>query len=251
MSREEEEAEAASTNQKTESFKGCCSSSSRKNLYPIDSPIKKRKSQYELSDTRLSSLKYKFQNRLTCQEDESARTESLGCGDIFINKNCDMDMVNIVEELDSCENTQSLLGGCIEVDSINGIESQSMRKMFKVRASASSSSSNNISSDAFSSFGRSGTKDTDSWVRPHLEHDRSGTMLQPYDDDIERIYDVMNELASGGVDGFSDRITNERLYSNGVEDFLILPAGKTGCHGEKKKLTIDQEFEQYFSKLML
>uniref|UniRef100_A0ACD5WZP9 Uncharacterized protein n=1 Tax=Avena sativa TaxID=4498 RepID=A0ACD5WZP9_AVESA len=251
MPREEEEEEAAagSTNQKTESFEGCSSSSSVKKIYPIDSPIKKRKPQYDLSDTRVSSLKYKFQDRLAWQENETARTESLGGDGIFIDKNCDTDMVNGVKELDSCENTQSLLGGCIEVDSINGIESQSMRK----RASMSSSSSNNISSkrNRTCSFNSCGTKETDSWVRPHLEHDHSGLMLQPYDDDIERMYDVMNELASGGVDGSADHIMDEKLYSNGVEDFMILPAGKAACHGEKKKLTIDQEFEQYFSKLML
>jgi hypothetical protein len=247
MPGKEEQQAAGSTNQKTESFEGCSSSSSVKKIYPIDSPIKKRKPQYDLNDTRLSSLKYKFQDRLAWQENETARTESLGGDGIFIDKNCDTDMVNGVKELDSCENTQSLLGGCIEVDSINGIESQSMRK----RASVSSSSSNNISSDAYSSFNSCGTKKTDSWVRPRLEHDHPGLMLQPYDDDIERIYDVMNELANGGVDGSVDHIMDEKLYSNGVDDFMILPAGKTGCHGEKKKLTIDQEFEQYFSKLML
>jgi len=236
------------TNQKTESFEGCSSSSSVKKIYPIDSPIKKRKPQYDLNESRLSSLKYKFQDRLTCQKDETAKTESLGGDDVFINNNCDMS--NLAKELDSCENTLSLFGGCIEVDSINGIESRSSRK----RASASSSSSNNISSGAYSSFQCRGTEETDSWVRavrPHVEHDHSGLMLQPYDDDIERMYDVMNELASGGVDGSADHILDEKLYSNGVDDFMILPAGKTGCHGEKKKLTIDQEFEQYFSQLML
>ncbi|KAM3314215.1 hypothetical protein ACQJBY_033206 [Aegilops geniculata] len=240
-----DEAAAASTNQKTESFGGCSSSNSVKKIHPIDSPIKKRKSQYDLSGTRLSSLKYKFQDRPTSQEDETARTESLGGDDIFINKNCNVDMVNAYKGLDSCENTQSLLGGCIEVDSINGIESQSMRK----RASASSSSSNNISSDTCSSFHSYGTKETDSWVRPHLEHDGSGLLLQAYDDDIEKICSVMNELAGGGVDGSADRIMDETLYSNGIDDFMILPAGKNG--EKKKKLTIDQEFEQYFSKLML
>jgi hypothetical protein len=100
------------------------------------------------------------------------------------------------------------------------------------RASVSSSSSNNISSDAYSSFNSCGTKKTDSWVRPRLEHDHPGLMLQPYDDDIERIYDVMNELANGGVDGSVDHIMDEKLYSNGVDDFMILPAGKTGCHGK-------------------
>jgi hypothetical protein len=249
-----------------------------KKVYPIDSPIKKRKPQYDLNDTRLSSLKYKFQDRLTWQENETARTESLGGDDIFINKNVGTKMVNGTKELHSCENTQSLFGGCMEVDSINGIESQSMRK----RASVSSSSSNNVSSDAYSSFNSCGTKETDSWVRPHLEHDHLGLMMQPYDDDIERMYDVMNELASGGVDGSADHIMDEKLYSNGVDDFMLLPAGKTGCHGKhlrvyflnlclnllavytwvlthcnrqpnsgEKKLTIDQEFEQYFSKLML
>lgn len=236
----------------------CSSSGSAKKFYPVDSPIKKRKSQYELSDPRLSSLKHKFRGRLTWQEDESARTESLGCDGIFIDENCDTDMVNIVEELDSCENTQSLLGGFIEVDSINGVESQSMRKIFQVRTSTSSSSSNNISSDAFSSSHSSGTKETDSWVMQHLEHDHPGLMLQPYDDDIERIYDVLgqydslmkNALATGDADGSAARIMDEKLYSNGVDDFLILPTGQTGCHGEKK-LTIDQEFEQYFARLML
>lgn len=199
-----------------------------KKIYPIDSPIKKRKSQYDLIDTRLSSLKYKFQDRSTSQEDETARTESLGGNDIFIDKNCDTGMANVFKGLDSCEKTQSLLGGCIEVDPINGIEGQSVRK----RASASSSSSNNISSDTYSSFNSCGTKETDSWVRPHLEQDGSGLLLQPYDDDIERIYDVMNELASGGVDGSADRIMDETLYSNGVDDFMILLAGKTGFHGK-------------------
>ncbi|VAH89292.1 uncharacterized protein LOC119285266 [Triticum dicoccoides] len=238
-------AAAASTNQKTESFGGCSSSNSVKKIYPIDSPIKKRKSQYDLSDTRLSSLKYKFQDRPTSQEDETARTESLGGDDIFINKNCNVDMVNVYKGLDSCENTQSLLGGCIEVDSINGIESRSVRKW----ASASSSSSNSISLDTYSSFHSYGTKETDSWVRPHLEHDGSGLLLQAYDDDILKICYVMNELAGGGVDGSADRIMDETLYSNGIDDFMILPAGKNG--EKKKQLTIDQEFEQYFSKLML
>lgn len=247
--REEEAAAAAaaaSTNQKTESFGGCSSSNSVKKIYPIDSPIKKRKSQYDLSDTRLSSLKYKFQDRPTSHEDETARTESLGGDGIFINNNCNMGTANVYKGLDSSENTQSLLGGCIEVDSINGIESQSMRK----RASASSSSSNNISSDTYSSFHSCGSKETDSWVRPHLEHDGSGLLPPPYDEDIEKIYDVMNELAGGGVVGSADRMMDETLYSNGVDDFMILPAGKNG-EKKKKKLTIDQEFEQYFSKLML
>ncbi|KAG8074427.1 hypothetical protein GUJ93_ZPchr0006g43969 [Zizania palustris] len=244
--------EAASTNQHAQSFNGCRS----EKFYHIESPHKKRKSQYELSHPRLSSLKYKFQNRLTWQEDESSKTESLGCGSIFFEKNCDMDMVNVVEELESCDNTRSLFGGCIEVDSINGIESQ---KMLKVQASSSSSSSNNISSDAFTSSRSSGTKDTDSWDMQHLEYDHPALMRLPYDDDIEETYDVLrqydsimkNDVASGDVDDSAARIIDEKLYTNGIDDVLIFPRGQNDFHGEKNKLTIDQEFEQYFSRLML
>nr|CAB3496361.1 unnamed protein product [Digitaria exilis] len=180
-------------------------------VYTINSPLKKRKSQYELVDPKLLSFKYKFGSRLSQQEDDSATTESLGNDGIFMNKNSSMDMVSIPEELDSCENTQSLFGGCIEVDSKNGIQ----------------------------------------------EHDHSGLMLEPHDD-MEMIYNVLeqyddlmkDELASGNVYGSAAHIMNEKLYSNGVDEFQILPAGQTGHHGEKK-LTIDQEFEQYFSNLML
>ncbi|EEC74952.1 hypothetical protein OsI_10936 [Oryza sativa Indica Group] len=245
-------AESASTNERTQSFSGCNS----EKFYHIESPHKKRKSQYELSDTRVSSLKYKFRNRLAWQEDESSRTESLGCNSIFVNRNYDMDMVNRVEELESCDNTQSLIGGCIEVDSINGIESH---KMLKVQAFSSSSSSNNISSDAFTSSRSNGTKDTDSWDMQHLEYDHPGLMLLPYDDDIEEAYDVLgqydvvmkNDLGSGDVDGSAAGVIDEKLYSNGIEDLLILPRGQNSIHDEKNKLTIDQEFEQYFTRLML
>lgn len=234
----------------------CSSFSNSEKFYHIESPHKKRKSQYELSDTRVSSLKYKFRNRLAWQEDESSRTESLGCNSIFVNRNYDMDMVNRVEELESCDNTQSLIGGCIEVDSINGIESH---KMLKVQAFSSSSSSNNISSDAFTSSRSNGTKDTDSWDMQHLEYDHPGLMLLPYDDDIEEAYDVLgqydvvmkNDLASGDVDGSAAGVIDEKLYSNGIEDLLILPRGQNSIHDEKNKLTIDQEFEQYFTRLML
>ncbi|OEL29447.1 hypothetical protein BAE44_0009535, partial [Dichanthelium oligosanthes] len=235
----------------------CYSSSSMEKVYTINSPLKKRKSQYELVDPRLLSLKYKFRNRLSRQEDDSATTESLGNDGIFMNKNSGTDMVSIPEELDSCEKTLSLLGGCIEVDSKNGIRGQSMRKMFEIRTSASSSSSNNFSSEAFSSSHSSGTRETDSWVMHDVEHDHSGLMLQPHDD-LERMYSVLeqyddlmkDELASGNVYGSGAYIMDEKLYSNGVDDFQILPTGQTGYHGEKK-LTIDQEFEQYFSNLML
>ncbi|KAF0932757.1 hypothetical protein E2562_012097 [Oryza meyeriana var. granulata] len=234
----------------------CSSFSNSEKFYHIEGPHKKRKSQYELSDPRVSSLKYKFRNRLAWQEDESSRTESLGRNSIFVNKSCDMDMVNRIEELESCDNTQSLFGGCIEVDSINGIESH---KMLKIQAFSSSSSSNNISSEAFTSSRSSGTKDTDSWDMQHLEYDHPGLMLLPYDDDIEGTYDVLgqcdvvmkNELASGDVDDSAARILDEKLYSNGVEDLLILPRGQNSIHDEKNKLTIDQEFEQYFTRLML
>uniref|UniRef100_A0A0D3FGS7 Uncharacterized protein n=1 Tax=Oryza barthii TaxID=65489 RepID=A0A0D3FGS7_9ORYZ len=219
-------AESASTNERTQSFSGCNS----EKFYHIESPHKKRKSQYELSDTR-----YKFRNRLAWQEDESSRTESLGCNSIFVNRNYDMDMVNRVEELESCDNTQSLIGGCIEVDSINGIESH---KMLKVQAFSSSSSSNNISSDAFTSSRSNGTNDTDSWDMQHLEYDHPGLMLLPYDDDIEEAYDVLgqydvvmkNDLASGDVDGSAAGVIDEKLYSNGIEDLLILPRGQNSIH---------------------
>ncbi|KAL6649664.1 hypothetical protein ACP70R_013888 [Stipagrostis hirtigluma subsp. patula] len=238
--------EAASTNQRTCSLEGRFGSAEK--VYAINSPPKKRKSQYELIDPRLLSLKYKFRNRLNRQDDESATTESLGYDSVFINDNCGKGMVSIAEELDSCENTLSLFDGCIEVDSKNGIESQSTRKMFEVQApAASSSSSNNFSSDAFNSSHSSGTRETDSWVMHDVEHDHPGLMLQPHDNDLERIYDVLeqyhvlmeDELAIG--DG---HVMDEKLYSNGVADFHILPTGE-------KKPTIDQEFEQYFSRLML
>uniref|UniRef100_A0A0D9VSG2 Uncharacterized protein n=1 Tax=Leersia perrieri TaxID=77586 RepID=A0A0D9VSG2_9ORYZ len=235
MMKETAAAESASTNERTQSFNGCNS----EKFCHVQSPHKKRKSQCELSDRR---------------EDEFSRTESLGCDSIFVSKNCDMDMVNRVEEMESCDNTQSLFGGFIEVDSINGIESD---RVVKVRAFSSSSSSNNISSDAFTSSRSRGTKDTDSWDMQHLEYDHPGLMLLPYDDDIEGAYDVLgqydvlikNELAGGDVD--AAHIMDEKLYSNGVEDLLILPRGQNGFHDEKNKLTIDQEFEQYFTRLML
>ncbi|KAF8718758.1 hypothetical protein HU200_025060 [Digitaria exilis] len=216
-------------------------------VYTINSPLKKRKSQYELVDPRLLSFKYKFGSRLSHQDDDSATTESLGNDGIFMNKNSSMDMVSIPEELDSCENTQSLFGGCIEVDSKNGIQGQSMRKIFKIRTSAST----------FSTSNSSGTRDTDSWIMHDVEHDHSGLMLEPHDD-MEMIYNVLeqyddlmkDDLASGNVYGSAAHIMNEKLYSNGVDEFQILPAGQIGHHGEKK-LTIDQEFEQYFSNLML
>ncbi|XP_034574186.1 uncharacterized protein [Setaria viridis] len=239
--------ESASTNQRTLSLKGC--SSSVEKVYTINSPLKKRKSQYELVDPRLLSLKYKFRNRLSCQEDDSATTESLGNDGIFMNKNSCTDMVSIPEELDSCENTLSLFGGCIEVDSKNGIQGQSMRKKFEIRTFASSSSD--------SSSHSSGTRETDSWVMHDAEHDHSGLMLQPHDD-LERIYNVLeqyddlmkDELASDDVYGSAAHIMDEKLYSNGIDDFQILSTGQGGYHGEKK-LTVDQEFEQYFSNLML
>ncbi|KAG2541783.1 hypothetical protein PVAP13_9NG701000 [Panicum virgatum] len=248
--------ESASTNQRTLSLKGCV-----KKVDTIKSPHKKRKSQYELVDPRLLSLKYKFRNRLSRQEEDSATTESLGNDSIFKNKNSGTDMVSIPEELDSCdcENTLSLFGGCIEVDSKNGIQGQSMRKMYEIRTSASSSSSNNFSSEAFSSSHSSGTRETDSWVMHDVEHEHSSLMLQPHDD-LERIYNVLeqyddlmkDELVNGNVYGSAAHahITDEKLYSNGVDDLQTLPTGQTGYHGEKK-LTIDQEFEQYFSNLML
>ncbi|XP_062210753.1 uncharacterized protein LOC133912164 isoform X2 [Phragmites australis] len=235
----------------------CDSSSSTEKALSIGRPLKKRKSQYELIDPRLLSLKHKFWNRLSPQDDESATTESLGYDGIFINKNCGTDMVSISEEINSCENTLSLFGGCIEVDSQNGIQGQSM-KMFEVRTSASSSSSNNFPSEAFSSSRSSGTRETDSWVMHSLEHDHPSLTLQPHDYNLERIYDVLeqygdlmkDEPTSGDVYGSDSHIMDEKLYSNGVDDFQILPTGQTGYHGEKK-LTIDQEFEQYFSNLML
>ncbi|KAK3151182.1 hypothetical protein QOZ80_3AG0242760 [Eleusine coracana subsp. coracana] len=246
---------SSSTNQATQSLKGC--SSSMEKIYPINSPLKKRKSQYELVDPRLLSLKYKFQKRLSRLEDESATTESIGCDGFFINKNCGTDMVSIPEELDSCENTLSIFGGCIEVDSKNGIESQSMRKMFQARLSGSSSSSNIFSYDASSSRS-TGTKETESWIMHSNECYHPDMVLQQCHNDLDRMYDVFEqygdlmdgELAGGDVHGSASHIMDEKLYSNGVDDFQILPTGPTSSHGEKK-LTIDQEFEQYFSRLML
>lgn len=156
-----------------------------------------------------------------------------------MNKNSSTDMVSIPEELDSCENTQSLFGGCIEVDSKNGIQGQSTRQMFKMRTSASSSSSNNFSSEAFSTSHSSGTRETDSWVMHDVEHDHSGLMLESHDD-LERIYNVIeqyddlmkDELTSGNVCGSADHIMDDKLYSNGIDDFQILPAGQTGYHGK-------------------
>ncbi|WVZ56434.1 hypothetical protein U9M48_006968 [Paspalum notatum var. saurae] len=227
--------EGASINQRTLSIKG--GSSSMEKVYAINSPLKKRKSQCELIDPRLLSLKYKFRNRLSCQEDEPATTVSLGYDGIFMNKNSGTDMVSIPEELDSCENTLSLFGGCFEVDSKNGIQDQCMRKMFEVQTSASSSSSNNFSSEAFSSHS-SGTRETDSLVMHDVEHDHPDYMLQPHSDDLERIYDVLeqyddlmkDELIDGDVYCSAAHIVDEKLYSNGVDDFQILPTGQTGYH---------------------
>lgn len=156
-----------------------------------------------------------------------------------MNKNSSTDMVSIPEELDSCENTLSLFGGCIEVDSKNGIQGQSTRQMFKIRTSASSSSSNNFSSEAFSTSHSSGTRETDSWVMDDVEHDHSGLMLESHDD-LERIYNVIeqyddlmkDELASDNVCGSAAHIMDDKLYSNGIDDFQILPAGQTGYHGK-------------------
>jgi hypothetical protein len=208
-----------------------------KEFYPINSPLKKRKSQNELIDPRLQSLKYKFGKRLSQQDDKSATTESLGRDGFFIN-NCGTDMVSIPEEVDSCENTLSLFGGCIEVDSKNGIESQSMRKMFEARASGSSSSSNIFSSDASASRSM-GTKETDSWIM-HDDESYPALMLQPHGNDLDRMYEVLEqygdlmdgELASGDAHGSASHIMDEKLYSNGVDDFQILPTGPTSSHGK-------------------
>jgi len=175
-----------------------------------------------------------------------------------MNKTSGTDMVSIPEELDSCENTMSLFGGCIEVDSKNGIQEQSLRKMFEIGTSASSSSSNNFSSEAFNSSHSSGTRETDSWVMHDIENHHSDVMLKPHNDDLERIYNVLEQydnlmedkLMADDVFGSAAQIMDEKLYSNGVDDIQILPTGQTGYHSEKK-LTIDQEFEQYFSNLML
>ncbi|KAG0551749.1 hypothetical protein BDA96_01G449800 [Sorghum bicolor] len=233
-------------------------SSSMEKVYAVNSPHKKRKSQYELSDPKLVPLKCKFRKRLSCHDDESATTESLGYDCIFMNKTSGTDMVSIPEELDSCENTMSLFGGCIEVDSKNGIQEQSLRKMFEIGTSASSSSSNNFSSEAFNSSHSSGTRETDSWVMHDIENHHSDVMLKPHNDDLERIYNVLEQydnlmedkLMADDVFGSAAQIMDEKLYSNGVDDIQILPTGQTGYHSEKK-LTIDQEFEQYFSNLML
>ncbi|KAL6907616.1 hypothetical protein ACP4OV_002655 [Aristida adscensionis] len=249
---------ASTTNQRTRSLKGWTCYSGAGKGYHVDSPLKKRKSQHELIDPRLLSLKYKFRNRLTQQEDESATTQSLGYDGILVNGNCGTGMVSIAEESESCENTLSLFGGCIEVDSKNGIEGQSMRQNFEVHASVSSSSSNNFSSDAYGSSHSSGTRETDSWVMHDAEHERPGLMLKPHDDDLETIYDVLeqyddlmeDELVTSHAHGSPAHIMDVKLYTNGVDDFQILPKGQNGYHGEKK-LTIDQEFEQYFSRLML
>lgn len=267
----------------------CYSSSSMEKVYAVNSPHKKRKSQYELSDPKLVPLKCKFRKRLSCHDDESATTESLGYDCIFMNKTSGTDMVSIPEELDSCENTMSLFGGCIEVDSKNGIQEQSLRKMFEIGTSASSSSSNNFSSEAFNSSHSSGTRETDSWVMHDIENHHSDVMLKPHNDDLERIYNVLEQydnlmedkLMADDVFGSAAQIMDEKLYSNGVDDIQILPTGQTGYHSKlsnappfciclldlgtntvgsgnvcgnqsgEKKLTIDQEFEQYFSNLML
>ena len=218
----------------------CYSSNSMEKVYAINSPHKKRKSQYELSDPKLLPLKCKFRKRLSCHEDESATTESLGYDGIFMNKTSGTDMVSIPEELDSCENTISLFGGCIEVDSKNGIQEQSLRKMSEIRTSASSSSSNNFSSEAFSSSHSSGTRETDSWVMHDIEHHHPDVMLKPHNDDLERIYNVLeqyddlmeDELMAGDVFGSAAQIMDEKLYSNGVDDFQILSTGQTGYHSK-------------------
>lgn len=227
----------------------CYSSSSVEKVYTVNCPRKKRKSQYELADPRLLSLKYKFRNRLSCQDD-SAATESLGNDGIFMNKNSCTDMVSIPEELDSCENTLSLFGGCIEVDSKHGIQGQSMREKIEIRTSASNSSSNNFSSEAFSSSQSSGTRETDSWVMHDVEHDHSGLMLQPHDD-LERIYNVLeqyddlmkDELASDDVYGSAAHIMDEKLYSNGVDDFQILSTGQASYHGKYFRSPTHVSFE--------
>lgn len=215
------------------------SSNSMENINAINSPGKKRKSQYELIDPRLLPLKCKFRKRLSRHEDESATTESLGYDGIFLNKTSGTDMVSIPEEIDSCENTLSLFGECIEVDSKNGIQGQSL-KMVEVQTSASSSSSNNFSSEAFSSSRSSSTRETDSWVMHDVEHDRPDMMLKPHNDDLERICNVLeqyddlmnDELLSGDVYGSAAHIMDEKLYSNGIDDFQILPTGQTGYHSK-------------------
>ncbi|GJN31032.1 hypothetical protein PR202_gb19386 [Eleusine coracana subsp. coracana] len=202
-------------------------SSSMEKNYPIDSPLKKRKSQYELVDPRLLSLKYKFQKRLSRLEDESATTESIGCDGFFINK--------------TAARTWSAY----------------LKNWTLAQLSGSSSLSNIFSYDASSSRS-TGTKETESWIMHSDECYHPDMVLQQCHNDFDRMYDVLEqygdlmdgELAGGDVHGSAAHIMDEKLYSNGVDDFQILPTGPTSSHGEKK-LTIDQEFEQYFSRLML
>ncbi|PWZ06488.1 hypothetical protein Zm00014a_002008 [Zea mays] len=212
-------------------------------VYAIKTPHKKRKSQYELSNPKLPPLKCKFRKRLSCHSVESATatTENLGYDCIFMNKTSVTDMVSIPEVLDSCESTIRLFGACIEVDSKTGIQEQSLRKTIEIRTSASSCSSNNFSSEAYrSSHSSGGTRETGSWDMHDIERHHPDVMLKPHHDDLERIYNVLEQyddlmedrLMAGDVFGSASQIMDKTLHSNGVDGFQILPTGQsqTGHH---------------------
>jgi hypothetical protein len=73
-----------------------------------------------------------------------------------------------------------------------------------------------------------------------IEHHHPDVMLKPHNDDLERIYNVLeqyddlmeDELMAGDVFGSAAQIMDEKLYSNGVDDFQILPTGQTGYHSK-------------------
>lgn len=225
----------------------CYSSNSMEKIYAIKTPHKKRKSQYELSNPKLPPLKCKFGKRLSCHSVESATTESLGYDCIFMNKTSGTDMVSIPEVLDSCESTIRLFGGCIElVDSKTGIQEQSLRKTIEIRTSALSRSSNNFSSEAYrSSHSSGGTRETGSWTMHDIERPHPDVMLKPHHDDLERIYNVLEQyddlmemedrLMAGDVFGSASQIMDKTLHSNGVDGFQILPTGQsqTGHHSKQ------------------
>lgn len=217
---------------------------------------KKRKLLCELNDSELpvSKHKFRFRDGLNSFNHESAAKEVTQHGEKYPRgkeimrdgpeeEESDRDSIISIEDYDSA----------LQANFKGSTEKLSGRLVFPDRPSTSSNSStDNASGSSITSF----DSDNSAVVNTMAEN---GRLVNDFQFGPE--YKDMTALLQG-FEEFDDDITSE-ILRNGMEcsdaeilsNAFVLPSGQWSLGQEARlgaqKLTIDQEFEQYFSTLML
>lgn len=232
---------------------------------------KKRKLQYELDDLGLPLAKHKFRDRFNTSGHGSLTAESPGHADNLLKEIIRREMREGLEQLEDSDNdSNSFIEDydktegyvtAMALDMAAEFGNPSGKIFLQDRPSESSSSSNsNILKSSINTFTNQDSIGANN--REPVEGD-----VQQFDPGYESIEEqhpefepygdyLFSDFGKNATENLDEATEDEMLYSNDVApNAFVLSSGRWSAGQDARlgarKPTIDQEFEQYFSMLML